>query len=325
MLEVKGGADVLDAPTVAPRPKLVKTKPDARPVPLSKIITEGVITITPELALRITQQCGYERQRPIRPAHVNVLASQMRRREWTSGTQIHFARLPDGMLVLLNGNHRIHAVVRSDTTVRFQVLVTDAPNMDGLKTLYRRHDRMQAGRTIADALAAEGLVEKHGLQVRMAQAVFKAMPVIHNNFQGARKADPYILRSDEHRLRMADDWWATAQLYQDAIVKAPEIIKKHLAGGAVTAVALVTLRYQEAKADAFWRGIANNDGLRDGDPRRAYISHLITPRPRSDKQAAKAAALAWNAFFRDRPLNTVRVQAGPTTILGTSFARAPKS
>lgn len=322
MLEAK--STVLDMPNVRPRPKLMKKMVNKEPLPLSKIIVEGVVTITPELALRIARDCGYERQRPIRPKHVDVLASQIRRREWTAGTQIHFAKLPDGMLVLLNGNHRIHAVVKSDTSVPFQVLVTDVADMNGLRSLYRRHDRMYAGRTVADALSAEAITERYGLQAKMAQACFKAMPVIESRFRGARLADPYLLRSDEHRLRSAEDWWATMEMYQDAIVKAPFPIKRALQTGGVAAVGLVTLRYQEAKADAFWRGIANNDGLRGGDARRAYLGHLMLSRARSDTQTAKAAAIAWNAFFKDRELISVRVQKGPTLILGTPYARAPK-
>lgn len=321
MLEAK----TIDAPNLVARPKLLKSKSQAE-TPLSKLLVDGVIAVTPELAHRIIMNCGYEKQRPIRGGHVEVLASQMRRREFTPGTQLHFARLPDDEMVLLNGNHRTHAVAKADTTVAFQILVTDVPNYDALRTLYRRHDRTTANRTISDALFAEGIGERHGLRKEISAATFRAMSVIGNRFQGHNKAAAYF-KSDEFKLAAAEDWWPVAELFQDAIVKAPVVpVKNNLQKAGVCAVALMTFRHQEAKADAFWRGIANNDGLFEGDPRRAYLTYLAT-RPRaggSEVQTAKAAAVAWNAFFRDRKLHIVRLHSGPVVILGTPFARPPK-
>lgn len=321
MLEAK----TIGSENVVSRPVLLKGKArDEKP--LSRLLVNGLVAVTPELAHRIMLNCGYEKQRPIRSGHVDVLASQMRRREFTSGTQLHFARLPDDVLVLLNGNHRIHAVVKADTTVDFQILITDVSGYDALRTLYRRHDRTTAARSIADAIFAEGIGEKYGLRKEISGSTFRAMAVIGNRFESQRTADAY-LKSDEYRLATAEDWWPIAELFQDAIARAPTFpIKRAIQKAGVTAVALVTLRYQEAKADAFWRGIANNDGLREGDPRRAYINYLsaVNRRQSSEVKAAKAAATAWNAFFLGRKLSLIRAQAGPVVILGTPFARPPK-
>lgn len=71
MLEAK----TLDANTsVAVRPKLVKSGDAKPPRPLSEVIVNGLVTITPELAHRIILECGYERQRGVRPLHVSALA-----------------------------------------------------------------------------------------------------------------------------------------------------------------------------------------------------------------------------------------------------------
>ena len=314
-----------DSGNLVARPKLIK--PEGKgPKELSELIVDGLVTITPELAHRIIQEAGFAKQRPIRPKHVDALATSMRRHEWTSGTQVHFGQLPDGSLHLVNGNHRMHAVIRADTLVPFQLLVTAVANENGLNTLYRRHDRLAAARTVTDALSAEGIPDQYGLRREVAEACFKAVTLIHAGFRLAQHhGDPYLIRSDEARLRLADPWWPIAVTVQEAIQNAPvEPVKRSIKRAGVMAAALVTMRHQEVKAYAFWQGVADNDGLARNDPRAAYLRHLHLPRARSEVETAKAAALAWNAFFADEELQLIRVFPGPALIAGTPFAKPPK-
>lgn len=314
---------MLEAKTVAnganvARPKLIK--PEGKELqPLSKIIVNGVVAITPELALRIILECGYERQRGVRPMHVSALAVQMRRKEWTPGTQIHFAKMTDGWLRLIDGQHRLHAVVEANTTVIFQVLVTDATNETEVARLYRRHDRLSIHRTIDDVLKAEGIPGAHEITVASARGVFNAVLVIGSGFafsSRSARVDPYLFRSDEARLRLCEPWWPVAVQHADAISKAPHPIKKFLTAQGPLAVALVTLRDQEAKADAFWRGLANNDGLKRDDPRSAYLRYLAIGKARAGFWSAKAASVAWNAFYDNRELDYVRLTSAPVKLAG---------
>jgi hypothetical protein len=292
---------------------------------LAELIVDGVVTITPELAHRIIQEAPYEKQRPIRPKHVDALATQMRRREWTPGTQLHFGRLPDGSLHLVNGNHRMHAVVRSDTSVPFQLLVSEVRDEKGLNTLYRRHDRLTSPRTAIDALSAEGIPDAHGLRHEIARACFNAVPVINAHFRPPRHyGDAYLQRSDEARLAAAVEWWPVAGIAQEAITKAPWNIKHRLQSVGVMAVMLVTVRYQELKAYAFWQGLADNNGLSRNDPRASYLRYLSVNRVRGLHETSKSAAIAWNAFYAGEELQIIRVTPGPITIDGTPFNKPPK-
>src|SRR6185312_2567852 len=210
MLEAK----TVEAPIIASRPSLIK--PSGRgPKPLAEMIVDGILTITPELAHRIIQTGKFDRQRPVRDKHVAALATQMRNHEWTAGTQIHFGRTPDGDLHLVNGQHRMHAVIKADAAIRFQILVTDVANEAGLKTLYRRHDRLAAKRTISDALTAEDIPDEYQLRKDIARACFGAALLIEAGFRSVgHHADPYLMRSDEARLRLCEPWWPVAALYQ---------------------------------------------------------------------------------------------------------------
>lgn len=293
--------------------------------PLAEVIVNGLVTIAPELALRVIQTGRFERQRPTRSKHIDALATQMRQREWTPGTQIHFGRTPDGELHLVNGQHRMHAVIKADIPIEFQVLITDVRSEDDLIKLYRRHDRLIAARTITDALTAEGIPEHFGIRHEIATACFRAIPVLESKFRGIRWADPYLVRSDEARLRMAEEWWPSATNFQEWTDLAPAKVKAMLKTAGAMAVALVVVRHQPEKAEAFWRGVADPDGLRSADPRKVYREYLLgAVKKGTELTTAKAAALAWNHFFEGTSVTKINIQNGPVMVFGTPFNRPTK-
>ncbi len=310
--------------TVSERPVLLKSS-GRGPKPLSELIVDGLLTVTPELAHRIVQTGRFDRQRPVRVKHAEALATQMRRHEWTAGTQIHFGKTPDGDLHLVNGQHRMHAVIKADTSIRFQILVTDVANEAGLAVLYRRHDRLTAKRTTTDALSAEGIPYKYELRHEIAKACFNAVLLIDTGFRAvSHHADPYLMRSDEARLRICEPWWPIAAHFQDAIANAPNRtppIKRYLQSSGAAAVAMLTLRDQEAKADPFWRGLADNDRLARDDPRAAYLRFLVSEKVRSQIESAKAASLAWNAFFKGETITAIRVFKTAVEIAGVKLPK----
>lgn len=245
----------------------------------------------------------------------------MRRKEWTPGTQIHFARMAaDGWLRLLDGQHRLHAVIEAGTAVEFQVLVTDCKTEAQAARLYRRHDRLAVGRTVGDMLKAEDIPAGNDITDYVARGAWKAALIIASGFSFSgrmAKADPYLYRSDEARLRLCEPWWPTVKQFSDALSEGEHRIRRILCSGGPMAVALLTLRDQEVKADPFWRGLANNDGLKKNDARAAYLRFLNVGKGRLGAFAsAKAASLAWNAFYADKPLEYIRLVDTPVRIAG---------
>lgn len=310
-------------PIMASRPTLIKASGKTRP--LDEILANGLVTVTPNLALRIIQTGRFDRQRSVREKHVDALAQQMRRGEWTAGTQVHFGRTPDGELHLVNGQHRMHAVIKADAAIEFQILITDVKTDQDLIRLYRRHDRLIATRTITDALTAEGIPEQFGIRHQIASACFRAIPLLQSQFRGIRWADAYLIRSDEARLRMAGEWWAAAAKFQEWTDLAPGKVKTMLSAAGAMAVALAIIRYQEEKAEAFWRGVADPDGLRSGDPRKVYREYLLgQPRRGLELVTAKACALAWNHFYEGNSVTKIIVQNGAVIVLGTPYNKPPK-
>jgi hypothetical protein len=170
------------------------------------------LVVTPALARRILVEYNYERQRAIRRPHVLFLADEMRRGNFTPGSQIAFAE-HRGKLILTNGQHRLNAQIECQETVEYQVLVQPAANAADVNRLYYRQDRGGRSRTEAEVLLAVGVAQRYGLTATMARAVFQAQPMIANNFQRVSvHADP-TLRNDDLRLEGCRSWWAMAATY----------------------------------------------------------------------------------------------------------------
>lgn len=129
-----------------------------------------IVEMTPEMAR--TMLAGNIRNRPVRPSHVKRLAEAMTRGEWTmNGEPVQVAQDE----TLLNGQHRLSAVVDSGVTV--PMLVVSGLPIEALQTVdtgtRRRLSDVLAlrGETDTTNLAATlGLLYRYRRGVRMDQA-----------------------------------------------------------------------------------------------------------------------------------------------------------
>lgn len=317
-------ANAMVAPVLV-KPNTLAAVPPIFPVEapdLRAVLSEGRVAIGPALAQVILDDAHYEGQRPVHPHHVTLLAEDMRRDRWTPGSQLCFGRLHN-QIYLINGRHRMTAVVQAGREIEFQILVLDVASPEQLAALYYRFDRRQRGRSDAEVLSALGVAEAHHLTKRMTKTVFDGALIIGFEFQRPNyQLDPVAVRSDDARLEAASSWWKFGAIYERLIMAAPGKIKSKLYLGQVAAVAMVTIKHQPEKAEAFWGGLAKNDGLRRGDPRSTLITDLLT-RPANvggKLAAAIVAASAWGAFYEKREVQHLKVMEGSTVrIAGTPF------
>lgn len=115
------------------------------------------------------------------------------------------------------------------------------------------------------------------------------------------------------------EWASEAGVIFGAMSLAPGFNKSLFYRGAVLAVALVTCRYSPEKAIGFWGGAATDDGLRNGDSRKALINWLRNNSVRKAQAMQHRAAIAcWNSWFKDKSLTKVYPDTGASLkILGT--------
>ena len=105
------------------------------------------------------------------------------------------------------------------------------------------------------------------------------------------------------------------------IAAAPSAVHKRLVSSQAVAVALVTIKHQREKAEAFWTGLAKDDGLRRNDPRKALLIDFGNREwGRKSSDGCVSTSLAWNAYFSGRALSQIKIVNGAgVRILGTPF------
>jgi hypothetical protein len=291
------------------------------------VIRDGVVTLTADQAQYVLVNYGYENNRDWTRAmkHVEVLAEQMRRGQWLDRSQIDFVSMPDGRLILVNGHHRMAAQSQANVTIRWQVTVRPCQDMSEVASIYARHDTNLRARTPANIMQAMGLAETCGITPGTAMALWRAAPIISNGMRAGKTDDDFLARNiADDRFKVATSYAAEARAYEYAIKRAPTKMKKKLTqSGSIAAVALVTFRANPVVAAKFWGGLADNDGLRRGDPRATLrdwmmnVSSIGTAGP-----AIFAAAKAWNYFHDNEGLTVIKMMGSPIRINGTPYVVA---
>lgn len=285
-------------------------------------LTEGVTTLSAVEMNRVLQVCAYKHQRPISEQHVEVLMDLMARGKWQPKSQIDFA-VVGGNYILVNGYHRAYAQVRSGKKIAWNIALHQVGGEREIRNLYYMFDTNVRTRGTRDILSAYEFAETAGLTGVVSDALYRAVPFIANAFElSPAKKDFLTAKAVDRRLTVAQDYAKAAGRYEACLTGVLSGRKKQLLGAAVMAVALVTFRYQGETAWQFWTGVAQNDGLKRGDPRHAFVMDLMSrKRNGGSVYSFGPAMVAWNAFFNERPLQLIKVMPDTFTpaIDGTPF------
>lgn len=275
-------------------------------------IGEGRVLVTPELARRVLMEANYSGQRRVSSAQVANLAHLMNAGEWTPGTQIAFAKLPSGTMMLVNGQHRMHAVIEAGQPQEFSVLIVQARDTDHVNRIYYRFDTVQRNRATNAVLSAVGLREELGISSAVADAAYDAAVIIACGMRRIHaNAWPPSLRTPDGRLSALAPYHGQVKEFSELTPRVPKAIRRSLFSGPIVAVAIITLRDQNDKARPFWEGLARDDGLRVGDPRKALINVLLDScRPSAMNATLVRATFCWKAWFEGRSLATARAPEG---------------
>lgn len=288
-------------------------------------LTEGVTKLSPLEMNRVLENCAFEHQRGINERHVAVLSDLMKRGRWQPKSQIDFAVL-DGRYILVNGYHRAYAQVRSGKTISWSIALHEAKTEADLRSLYYAFDTNLRPRGSRDILKAAEFGEVTGLPAEIADALYRAVPYISGKFAtNPRDRNFLIDKQVDRRLEIASEYAKAAARFAAATDGMLGGRRGKFKAAAIVAVAVVTFRYQSETAWQFWTGVAQNDGLKRGDPRLALCNDMMTRRATGASTAAFAPAIiAWNAYFNERPLQLIKVLDNFSPIIdGTPFDGKP--
>lgn len=289
-------------------------------------IKEGRVRLNPAQANKIFNDLRYEFNRSTDRAkqHISALARMMKSGDWRDGGVIEFARFPDGSLTMLDGHHRMLAQVEAGVDVIWNIAIHDVADEDEFRNLFWTYDTTLRVRTRSNILDGVRAAENFGLGKQTTEKLTRASQFIDNGMNAnvgmlARRYTP------GEQLTLASEWVAEAGTYERITAGVPQSLRRKLGSAQVMAVALVTLRAKPQEAEEFWAGIAADDGLRKGDPRKTLLdwlrdTHLAGTGLRS---AAAAVARAWQAWVGGKQLNFIRVGRTPVQIAGTKIVVRP--
>lgn len=275
--------------------------------------------VTPEMARRWRETAHFERQRKIDTCNIDRLAREMSSGRFTPGTQIYFCVLPNGSRVLVNGNHTLEAISACGKPQCLTVTHKAVTDLDEAGRIYAVFD-IQKVRSWNDSLRAVGGFE----ELPNASRFLAAITAIENKFghypQASSRASRVL------RIEHLEEYRETAEIFNQAIHGAPREIVRMLFRAGCLAVALETIRYQPSLAAQFWYDVARDNGLVSGQPAKALLQWMRNARLASgscgQRDTARAAALAWNAAFRDEQRTYVKPNAmGAFFLLGTPWAK----
>lgn len=291
--------------------------------------TSDLVMVTPSQASTWLEDCNYERQRPIRRKHVDYLAEEMSRGLFIPGTAIHFV-VRDGKTELVNGQHTLSAIAKSGKTIALTVVKVPTTLESGAADLYFRFDR-HAKRTYSDMYNALDLVSEMGLTKTRIEELGAGVRLISEDFLNrSSNIHPDDLLEKMREYQEAMGW------FDEARAGAERTVEISLRRRAVVSVALVTFRHSaqvmgNERVLDFWSGVAMDDGLQRGDPRKALVNHLRQHGMIGGGQASRAvsvgyqaryAANCFNAFAEERSLNFTKVlnPNSPIYIIHSPFA-----
>lgn len=299
-----------------------------------EIRTVEYTAIDPPAARKILQDHSYSGQRPVSREFVLFLSREMERGAFQDGTQIAFCHIPDGRYFLIDGYSRMNAIIESGVIVQFVVTHFDVDSIHDVAEIYMRLDQGRK-RSLSDTYKATGLIDRTGLPDRTnVNQLGSATRWIENSFNSRGKR----IAIDRHQT-LIEEWSPIYLDYLDMItgVHMPEHIRKRFTNSILISVALVTLKYAPEEAREFWSGVALDEGLSSGDPRKAllkFIDSFSTGRTKDHRdympslEFMKYIARIWNAWYRCEKLSRIRRSArvpGPTDILGTPYTVGDKN
>lgn len=285
--------------------------------------------VTPEMASGWLSDCAVSYQRNLRNGVAEYYAQEMIRGDWDLTTVLSFGRVQDGLWKLIDGQHRLSAVIKSNTTQPFVIKRVTYKTDDDMADAYARTDQ-GAKRTPADQAKAWALAERYDLYPEWVGRFSAATNFIASRF-GWRgvKSHP----SDHNALM--DDYAQAMRGYYALCGSADKMMRTPLRRAATVSVGLVTLRFSSRvygmdAVEKFWEGVALAEGLNRGDAPKTAHDHLLSTsmaygQGKGPKETARYSAMwlasCFNAHVENRKLYDSKPDpTKPIKILGSPFS-----
>jgi len=276
---------------------------------------EGVdVLVTPEMAASWRARFHYHGQRSFRKWHCDNLARMMQQGLFRPKTQVAFMK-HEGDYFLTNGQHTLAALEMSGVPQVLCVTVTEANSMEEVADDFSRHDT-HLTRRFGDAMAAHDIHEWLGVTVTDLHTISAAC-AFYASVKGEVNVRSVSMMTHDQKMeivRRHGRMGVTSISYFTGSGNRKAFVRR-----AVLSCAMACT-YESDKAEDFYRAMAMDDGLRQGDPRKTLLEWLKEHNTQgagrsvangvktaAEHEFVKAVSVAWNAWVAGRDLKIIRV------------------
>jgi len=276
--------------------------------------SDGTVTmeVTPGLARAWLEDGDFTRQRSLKQRLVSLLATQMSDGKWTPGVgKIAWGITPDGTAYSIDGQHTLHAIVESETSVEMDVRSYACSDTEEVAAIFSRIN-VGGRRTDADNISAFRLQDSIDAPKGFIGSAAAAIKFIISGFKRPSVGrEGYKYRMDKQGLvEELRKWAAPIEAAYVAFDGAPGHMSSKLTRMCVLSVTLATLKSPDKqtrmKARLFWQDVAQaakgimhpsrilNDRIdRYGLGRQSKLKE-------SPEKQARACAVAWNHYMEKK-------------------------
>jgi len=223
------------------------------------------VVITPEMATFWIDRYKYSKQRKVSIYQVRKLCNSIAIGEYNEQTVICFA-LVDNKYYLIDGQHRLLAVIKSNTAVASNVSVKSFDNMDDVSIAYATIDIGGPRGQNASMGYLEGKTQLSKSEIGWTKAAIRKIYTGFKPRSDAVMLTPLIIAD------LVIEWEKYALDYLRCINFGEN--KKKLVKSSLFALGMITFKYSNELSHEFWKQVSYNDGLKIGDPRRVTIRHI---------------------------------------------------
>lgn len=277
--------------------------------------------ITPETATAWLEAFSYQHQRSLRSNWAEFLAEEMRRgnfRQRTTVEIIHFG----GQQHLIDGQHRLWAVVLSGTPQTFTVVESRAKTAEEVAWAYGNTD-IGLRRTGNDLYSALGLTQTFGLTKTDVGNLSAAISFMASGCIRYMNGNAKLHRDDI--VKRMGVYAPYMRQYVELITECDQNIRSAATRGSTLAIVLLSLRFSSPRAIQrddpsvleFWKGVVFDDGIQIGDPRKLANRHLLSTTVSSASRNADSRVTVayssrfivntFNAFMQRREIKQTKV------------------
>lgn len=259
------------------------------------MITSGIERINPEIAKKYLET-NIGHQRNVSYPHVDHLKRQMECGQWMmTGEPITF----DDKGRVVNGQHRLKAVIASGLTIEFMVV-------RGVSTeSFMAMDRGKS-RSSGNVFAIHGVKNSNNIAACVGgvlnyRRAIDAKGSLNSNIRPSIAA--MMAEYDAH-----SDKYSLAFEMSNACRK---IIKPSIPS-TVSAIALIDANHSAEKVSSFWNAVGIGENLASGSPmlylRNKYIDHSASKAKLPTALIMAITIKAWNSYVLGRRCDIIRVR-----------------